>query len=122
MRPPTMVNTGFKSVIFSMGYGRASATVGNIFPWVFTAPATYWGGASAGIHGLLPWRFLLRGSRIRLGGRRIMLRGRIDWDHVTGLRVEALVYRGVHVLIARLRSAGQAVQQQGPEQGGSLGS
>lgn len=38
-----------KSVIFSMGYGRASATVGNIFPWVFTAPATYWGGASAGI-------------------------------------------------------------------------
>lgn len=38
-----------KSVIFSMGYGRASATVGNIFPWVFTAPATYWGGASAGV-------------------------------------------------------------------------
>ena len=32
-----------------MGYGRASATVGNIFPWVFTAPATYWGGASAGV-------------------------------------------------------------------------
>ncbi|WP_298723356.1 ABC transporter substrate-binding protein [uncultured Ferrovibrio sp.] len=38
-----------KAVIFSMAYGRASATVGNIFPWVFTAPITYWGGASAGI-------------------------------------------------------------------------
>src|SRR3546814_15272997 len=38
-----------KSVIFSMGYGRASATVGNIFPWVFTAPATYWGAARAGV-------------------------------------------------------------------------
>jgi branched-chain amino acid transport system substrate-binding protein len=38
-----------KSVIFSQAYGRASATVGTIFPWVFTAPITYWGGASAGI-------------------------------------------------------------------------
>lgn len=38
-----------KSVIFSMAYGRASAMVGNIFPWVFNAPVTYWSGASAAI-------------------------------------------------------------------------
>ena len=28
--------------IFSMGYGRTSATDGRIFPWVFNLPATYW--------------------------------------------------------------------------------
>src|SRR5690606_25429766 len=38
-----------KSVIFSMAYGRASAMVGSIFPWVFNAPVTYWSGASAAI-------------------------------------------------------------------------
>ncbi len=38
-----------KSVIFSMAYGRASAMVGQYFPWVFNAPVTYWSGASAAI-------------------------------------------------------------------------
>jgi branched-chain amino acid transport system substrate-binding protein len=32
--------------IVSMGYGRASAADGRIFPWVFNFPATYWSAAS----------------------------------------------------------------------------
>ncbi len=32
--------------IFSMGYGRTSATNGRVFPWVFNFPATYWDQAS----------------------------------------------------------------------------
>ena len=32
--------------IFSMGYGRTSATNGEIFPWVFNLPATYWDQAT----------------------------------------------------------------------------
>jgi len=32
--------------IFSMGYGRTSATNGKIFPWVFNFPASYWDQAT----------------------------------------------------------------------------
>lgn len=32
--------------IFSMGYGRTSASNGRVFPWVFNFPATYWDQAS----------------------------------------------------------------------------
>ncbi len=32
--------------IFSMGYGRTSASNGEIFPWVFNFPATYWSQAT----------------------------------------------------------------------------
>lgn len=32
--------------IFSMGYGRASAANGKIFPWVFNFPANYWSQAT----------------------------------------------------------------------------
>jgi len=32
--------------IFSMGYGRTSATNGKIFPWVFNLPASYWDQAT----------------------------------------------------------------------------
>ena len=32
--------------IFSMGYGRTSAANGEIFPWVFNFPATYWDQAT----------------------------------------------------------------------------
>ena len=32
--------------IFSMGYGRTSASNGKIFPWVFNLPATYWDQAT----------------------------------------------------------------------------
>ena len=35
-----------KIPIISMGYGRADASDGRVFPWVFTLPATYWSGAS----------------------------------------------------------------------------
>jgi branched-chain amino acid transport system substrate-binding protein len=36
-----------KSPMISMGYGRADASYGSVFPWVFTLPATYWAGADA---------------------------------------------------------------------------
>jgi branched-chain amino acid transport system substrate-binding protein len=36
-----------KIVIYSMGYGRTDASDGRVFPWVFTAPTTYWSQASA---------------------------------------------------------------------------
>ncbi|MFN3461338.1 MAG: ABC transporter substrate-binding protein [Oceanibaculum sp.] len=39
--------TADKIPIFSMGYGRADATIGSVFPYVFTAPVTYWAGADA---------------------------------------------------------------------------
>ncbi len=32
--------------IFSMGYGRTSATNGKVFPWVFNLPASYWDQAA----------------------------------------------------------------------------
>ncbi len=28
--------------VFSMGYGRTSATNGRVFPWIFNFPASYW--------------------------------------------------------------------------------
>ena len=39
-----------KIPILSMGYGRADASDGRVFPYVFTPPATYWGQADAMIH------------------------------------------------------------------------
>lgn len=33
--------------LVSMGYGRADASDGRVFPWIFTLPATYWAGADA---------------------------------------------------------------------------
>ena len=36
-------------VIFSSGYGRADASDGRIFPWVFTTPTNYWSQNSAKI-------------------------------------------------------------------------
>lgn len=35
-----------KIPLFSMGYGLSASAVGETFPWVFNAPATYWDGAS----------------------------------------------------------------------------
>jgi len=35
-----------KIPVFSMGYGLSAAAVGETFPWIFNAPATYWDGAS----------------------------------------------------------------------------
>jgi len=39
--------TADKIPVHSMGYGRAAATVGSVFPYVFTFPVTYWAGADA---------------------------------------------------------------------------
>jgi branched-chain amino acid transport system substrate-binding protein len=36
-------------VIFSSGYGRADASDGSVFPWVFTTPTSYWSQNSAKI-------------------------------------------------------------------------
>jgi branched-chain amino acid transport system substrate-binding protein len=36
-------------VIHSMGYGRADASDGSVFPWVFTTPTNYWSQNSAKI-------------------------------------------------------------------------
>ena len=36
-----------KIPVLSMAYGLSAAAVGNVFPWVFNPPATYWDGASA---------------------------------------------------------------------------
>ena len=36
-----------KIPLFTMGYGRTSAAVGSVFPWVFNFPATYWSQATA---------------------------------------------------------------------------
>ncbi len=33
--------------VLSMAYGLSAAAIGDIFPWVFNPPATYWDGASA---------------------------------------------------------------------------
>jgi len=36
-----------KIPVFSMGYGRTDASDGRVFPYIFTAPSTYWSQASA---------------------------------------------------------------------------
>lgn len=38
-----------EKVIFSSGYGRADASYGPVFPWVFTTPTNYWSQNSAKI-------------------------------------------------------------------------
>ncbi len=38
-----------EKVIFSSGYGRADASYGAVFPWVFTTPTSYWSQNSAKI-------------------------------------------------------------------------
>ena len=37
--------TADKVPVLSMGYGRADASDGRVFPYVFTMPITYWAGA-----------------------------------------------------------------------------
>ena len=36
-----------KIPLLTVGYGRTSAAVGSVFPWVFNYPATYWSQATA---------------------------------------------------------------------------
>ncbi len=42
--------TADKIPVISMGYGRADASYGAVFPYVFTLPATYWEQADAMIN------------------------------------------------------------------------
>lgn len=35
-----------KIVVLSMAYGLSASADGNVFPWIFNPPATYWDGAS----------------------------------------------------------------------------
>lgn len=41
--------TADKIPVISMGYGRADASDGRVFPYVFTLPATYWAGADVAV-------------------------------------------------------------------------
>jgi branched-chain amino acid transport system substrate-binding protein len=57
-------------VIFSSGYGRADASDGTVFPWVFTTPTNYWSQNSAKI------KFIAK----QMGG----------WDKLYGLKIANL--------------------------------
>ena len=61
--------TADKIPVFSMGYGRTSASDGRVFPYVFTMPATYWSQASSII------RYIggVEGGMSRLAGKKIAL-------------------------------------------------
>jgi branched-chain amino acid transport system substrate-binding protein len=58
-----------KVVIHSMGYGRTDASDGRVFPWVFTAPTTYWSQASA----LIEYIGSQVGGMDKLKGKKITL-------------------------------------------------
>ncbi len=53
--------------IISSGYGRTSAVNGEVFPWIFNFPATYWDGASV----IINW--LLEQNNGSLAGKKIVL-------------------------------------------------
>ncbi len=55
--------------IFSMGYGRTSATNGKVFPWVFNFPASYWDQATA----IIQYIGEKEGSLESLNGKKIAL-------------------------------------------------
>jgi len=59
-----------KVVIYSMGYGRADASDGTVFPYVFTTPTNYWSQNSAKI------KFIAK----KMGG----------WDKLYGLKIANL--------------------------------
>ncbi len=58
-----------KIPIFSMGYGRTDASDGRVFPYVFTAPSTYWSQASA----LVKYIGSQEGGMANLKGKKIAL-------------------------------------------------
>ena len=60
---------GDKVVIHSMGYGRTDASDGRVFPWIFTAPTTYWSQASA----LVEYIGKQLGGMDKLKGKKIAL-------------------------------------------------
>jgi branched-chain amino acid transport system substrate-binding protein len=58
-----------KIPVLSMAYGLSASADGNLFPWVFNAPATYWDGASAFIRHVAD----AEGGFDKLKGKRIGL-------------------------------------------------
>ncbi len=76
--------TADKIPVVSMGYGRADASYGAVFPYVFTLPATYWAQADdfikyVGSQGRRP-RQAARARRSRLVYHRQRLRQGADRD------------------------------------------
>ena len=61
--------TADKIPVVSMGYGRADASYGAVFPYVFTLPATYWAQADA----LIKYVAQQEGGEARLKGKKIAL-------------------------------------------------
>ena len=61
-----------KIPILSMAYGLSASAVGNVFPWIFNPPATYWDGASAFIQ-----------LRRRQGRRPRQAQGQDDRPHLS---------------------------------------
>src|SRR6185437_4341158 len=58
-----------KIPVLSMAYGLSASADGNLFPWVFNTPATYWDGASAFIRHVAD----TEGGFDKLKGKRIGL-------------------------------------------------
>ena len=56
-----------KIPILSMGYGRTDASDGRVFPWVFTAPTTYWSQAT----GQVKYIIAKEGGEDKLKGKKI---------------------------------------------------
>ncbi|HLI14176.1 MAG TPA: ABC transporter substrate-binding protein [Alphaproteobacteria bacterium] len=61
--------TADKIPVVSMGYGRADASYGPVFPYVFTYPATYWAGADA----MIQYIGQQEGGMAKLKGKKIAL-------------------------------------------------
>jgi branched-chain amino acid transport system substrate-binding protein len=61
--------TADKIPVVSMGYGRADASYGAVFPYVFTLPATYWAQADA----LIKYVAQQEGGEAKLKGKKIAL-------------------------------------------------
>ncbi len=61
--------TADKVPIVSMGYGRADASYGPVFPYVFTYPVTYWEGADA----IITYIAQQEGGVAKLKGKKIGL-------------------------------------------------
>src|SRR5258707_9948922 len=58
--------TADKIPVVSMGYGRADASYGAVFPYVFTLPATYWAQADA----LIKYVAQQEGGEAKLKGKK----------------------------------------------------
>ncbi len=61
--------TADKIPVVSMGYGRADASYGAVFPYVFTLPATYWAQADA----MIKYIAQQEGGDAKLKGKKIAL-------------------------------------------------